>query len=348
LEQNPADLTLDRAALSSEMQNAKNMKDYSNRTLDLMNSLIQNPDTLGDPKKLANTIATKILSDNVSRSLFNAGDDRGQDAITLRRIASNAVFQLEKENPGSNLSDAFKTENATHLKNLIDQMSKTTYNKTNYTTAGLVTGGIKLKQDIDQDRVLVNDFKNQIQEVCGAVRLNNNELSEVNKIAEGVSNNLFGNKSSQEKTNASTIISGVVKNAMTQVKIESGSNDITPYIKNQSNIIGTINRGWGIQKPTCTGLTDTFYQNSKYTATGSISGAIYLPEELKGSNFIDLIKNQLQEQIPDLAARKTPSKNLGLKEEGKFSNFIKESNNNKPLNILPSSSKGRTNNDLIR
>jgi|GEM_PF-5628265 len=149
--------------------------DYTNSPIQILNPLYE---SLVNKQDIKTGLLANMLSEKISQNLFKEGKNRGEDFYMINQTLKQTISEYVKENPHS-INHFLKSENQEILTNNI---ANTLKNKSQYTWAGLATGGIYLPKEIFNGE-LKDNFKNEFKN-----NLHSNILAEAKHIAVNLNN----------------------------------------------------------------------------------------------------------------------------------------------------------------
>ncbi len=254
-----------------------------------------------DVASIETKLYANIIADKVSENLFGKGDNRGNDAVLIRKIVDEACSEFLKTNPGVKAQDILASP---ELNNMVKEITEQIRSVSQYTTVGLASGGIYLPET-SVNSELTGSIMKKIEHNFG---FNKDELAQIQDLTNAIAENLFKSGATGSRAPDTAMILETLIETFKELKKENKNVDISSIIgTNLEKLAGVVDPGYF--STTRTGLTELYYKNSSSTTVGLISGGIYLDKKtILSSTFkLDLkshINEQIGEELQKLAAKK--------------------------------------------
>lgn len=210
-----------------------------------------------NPAKMEEALVADMIAEDVTKALFGEGDNRGQDGLKIKQSIMQSVEQYSKVNgisPRSILTSS-------NYGKVIEEIVADIYPRTLSTVAGRVTGsgGIQLGENtINED--LIKKFTDHLNIRTGIHEFTNKELDSIDKLAEKISDNVFGSNSKTNRESDFKSIKTTLENSLYDIKSEKPGIKLDKILTdNQSKLVGNYAKS---------GLAKEYYDNTKHFGRG--------------------------------------------------------------------------------
>ena len=253
--------------------------DYEGKTSNIMTVLLEN--RTNSLEATRNAVAADVMADTITQGLFKEGTGRGQDGLTIKQLTQQAATKFTQDNPGVDLNKFLGTPEGDKLLAGITEVIKN--NAIEKTMVGALTRNderIQLKTNIPSEAI-VNKITTEMNVACGTIKLNENELTKIQTMAQKVGIKLFGENYTNNEGRKSDValMKQQLKDTFYQIKVDNKGVDISSMVdQHMDKIVGTkLDRGNFYDTPG-TGLAGIYSARdvAPYTAAGKVTGGIQL------------------------------------------------------------------------
>ncbi|AFE50162.1 pentapeptide repeat-containing protein [Rickettsia prowazekii] len=146
----------------------KHITNHVNSPFQILNPLYEN---IANQQDIKSNLFANILSEKISKKLFDKGDNRGEDFYLINQMLKSIVAEYSK--PNNNIDNFLEHKN---LEKLASNIASTLYSKSKYTLVGTITSGIYLPKEIFNEQ-LKDNFKNEFNKIIDVLKEAKNIVS---------------------------------------------------------------------------------------------------------------------------------------------------------------------------
>ena len=283
-----------------------NISDYKGKTSTVLQTLFENKT---NPQNLEKTLVANHIADDISERLFKEGNNRGADALEIRKGINKAITHYLAQNDSLNPMSLIENEK---YEEMISALSNDVLEQTAFTALGMAANvatfgnsdRVQLKTNaINND--LIHKMKRQMNRHTGVLGVDKKKTNIViEEMAQEIGSNLFGTGAQGRRSEDVAMISEALHEVVRELELESGGRDFTEILQEKkSEIVGGVNKGW-LVRTSRTGLTEAFYKASENTTANKIflglkGGVQFSKKSITGSSkFMDSVRKFIENLIP--------------------------------------------------